>query len=546
MTRRNAQPSPRCMGHWRSAARVGALLTAGLLVGCARLGPVRMDAELATPPRLGLSESDSFEAVETAEQASPTDDELHWWRQFDDPALAAWVERALQGNVDIALAAERVQQAQALLRSARAQQGFSLSAQADATVQLRNRNDERRLQPGAALALDYEFDLWGGLALAERSAVAGLLRSQDLVQAARLAAAGLSARAYIEWRTALEDQRLLAQGLALQSEALRVVKVRVDAGLAPLLDRERAQAEVAALQAEQAAAAVRVAQAGAALQVLAGERPQPGRLLASASTSAGLGVVAPERADTVSDAMTDAMSDAKSDAAAHVVSDAESGAVPLPDATTEAALPRLQGGRPGGRPLDLLRQRPDLRAAEQALRVAAADAGVADAALRPRLRLPGNLVFGALAGGGALELVSATVAAVLDVTLVDSGAAAAGVQAAHSRAREAALLYRQTLLQALQQVENAGTAERGAQRRMEARTRGVAASQAAEAQAQTLYRAGLSGFLDLLEAQRTALDNQRALLQAQADAAASAVNLFEALGWMAAPPAAPAQVQSPG
>ncbi len=490
-----------------------AMLAAGLLAGCAGLDRVRVDDTLAAAPTLALTAADRFDAVAAAAQpALPTAAELHWWRQFDDPLLADWVERALQGNVDAALAAERVQQAQALLRAARAQQGWRLGAQADATLQLRkssgngsSSNGSRRLQPGAALSLDYEADLWGGLALAESSAAAGVLRSQHLAQAARLAAAGLAARAYIEWRAGLADQRVLARALALQTEALRIVRVRVEAGLAPLLDRERALAEVAATQAAQAAAAVRVAQAAAALQVLAGERPQPDRLLA---TVAAVAVV------TAADALPSAP------------------AVSTPPAAATLSLPNLQGAAPQGRPLDLLRQRPDLRAAEQALLAAAADAGVAQAALRPRLRLPGSLVFGSLAGGGALELVSATLAAVLDITLFDSGAADAGVQAAQSRAREAALLYRQTLLRALQQVESAGATAQGAQLRIAALERGSAAGLAAEEQAQILYRAGLSGFLDLLDAQRTALDNQRALLQARADAAAGAVHLFEALGWV--------------
>jgi outer membrane protein TolC len=135
-----------------------------------------------------------------------------------------------------------------------------------------------------------------------------------------------------------------------------------------------------------------------------------------------------------------------------------------------------------------------------------------------------------VAGAGVFELVSATLAVVLDVTLYDGGAGRSMVDAARSRVREAALLYRQTLLLALQQVEGALLAEQGAQVRIGARERASQAAQAAEAQAQTLYRAGLVGFLDVVEAQRSALSNQRALLQAQADAAAAAVVVFEAMG----------------
>ncbi len=493
----------------RPAAKLLALAAASLLAGCGSLAPVQLDHRLAAAPTLGLTESDRFDTLSDATAGTtvqPGAESAAWWQQFDDPELARWVEAALQGEVQVALAAERVQQAQALVQAARAQRGPRLAVQADATLQLRRRADERRLQPGAALALDQELDLWGGLALAERSAAAGLLRSQDLAQATRLATAGLAARAYIAWRLALQDEALLERTRTLQADSLRIVGVRVEAGLSPQLDRERALAELASTEAEQAAARVRARQAAAALQVLAGQRPQPTQLLAQP------GAIEP----------------------------AGSAGVPAD------ALPRLQGQVPQGRPLDLLRQRPDLRAAEHALLAAAADAGVAQAALRPRLRLPGSLVLGTLGSGAALEVLSATLAAVLDFTLFDSGAADAQVLAAQSRAREAGLLYRQTLLQALQQVEDTASAGQGARARVAARERGSAAAQAAEAQAQTLYRAGLTGFSEVLDAQRTALDNQRALLQAQADAAAGAVSLFEALGWMTPAPEMAAQAGRAG
>jgi multidrug efflux system outer membrane protein len=200
-----------------------------------------------------------------------------------------------------------------------------------------------------------------------------------------------------------------------------------------------------------------------------------------------------------------------------------------PDASPP--MPSLQGPPAASRPVELLRRRPDLRAAEQGLIAAAADIGVAEADLRPRLRLPGSVVFGsALARGGAFELATATLAAVLDVTLYDGGAARAGLDAARSRAREAALAYRRTLLQALEQVESALVARDGAQARIDARQRASAAARAAEAQAQVLYRSGLTGYLDVVDAQRSALANQRALLQAQADAASAVVVAFEAMG----------------
>ena len=475
---------------------VALLIVPLFAAGCANFGKQEVpDRSAAT---LGITESDRFSGAQGAPVPAPGD--LTWWRRFDDPAMAQWVERALAANADIAIAVERVEQARALLQSARAQRSPFVGAQASTDVTLKRDRGERRVQPGAALTLELDTDLWGGLRAAERAAAAGVLRSEDLVQAARLSVAGLTARAYVEWRAALADRSLLDDALALQGDALRVVTVRVDAGISPVLDRDRAQAEVADTEADRAAADVRVTQALAALLVLAGEPPH---------------------SDTLRTASLSAPAQNPSAKSSY---DASS-------AWTDMGLPTLIGEQPVARPLDLLRLRPDLRAAEHALVAAAADIGVAEAALRPRLRIPGALVFGgAVAGGGLLELGSAVIAAVLEVTVFDGGAAAAGVDAARSRMREATQVYRQTLLQALQQVESALAAQQGARRRIDARARGITAARAAEAQAQTLYRAGLVGYLDVVDAQRSALANERELLQAQADDAAASVLAFEAMG----------------
>lgn len=466
-------------GWQRACSGAGAAL-ALLVAGCAAVepGPVRA-------PTLGLDGSDRFSAVIAANAPAPTAADLHWWRRFDDPALADWVERSLAANTDIAIADERVTQARALLRSVRADRLPRLGGQAELEARLRREPGQRALQPGAALALDYDADLWGGLRLAEGAAQAGVLRSQALLQAQRLASAGLAARAYIEWRLALHDYRLLADTAEVLREALRLTRVRVEAGISPVLDRDRAEAELASTEADAAAALVRAGQAQTALQVLAGDRPQ----LALPPFGQAPQALQP--------------------------------------------LPALQGQQPVVQPLDLLRLRPDLRAAEQALLAAAAEVGVARASLLPRLRLPGSVVLGAAAGGGAFELVRVALAGLLDAPLLDGGAGQARVLSARSQAREAELLYRQTLLQALRQVEDALLAREGAQRRIAAADRAGTAARAAQEQARTLYRVGLTNYLDVVDAQRTALASERLLLQARADAAAAAVRAFEAMGLMA-------------
>jgi outer membrane protein TolC len=129
-----------------------------------------------------------------------------------------------------------------------------------------------------------------------------------------------------------------------------------------------------------------------------------------------------------------------------------------------------------------------------------------------------------------IDTVSASIAAVIDLALFDAGQRRAEVDAAESRARELALVYRQTLLQALSQVESALVGAQAAEARTEALERSARAAQAAVEDARTSYTAGLSTFLDVLDARRTALALRRDPVRAQADSARLAVATFEALG----------------
>lgn len=453
-----------------SLQRLGLLALCAALAACAGAPPT-LDA-----PTLGLNEASRFTATaEPGPDAQLAD--LRWWQRYNDPDLTRWVERALAQSPDVAIARERAVQARALLRQAGARRNLQVGSELAVQGTTRRNAETRAIDPSASLTFDWDADLWGGLRQAERSAAAEALRSEDLVQAARLSTAALTARAYLAWREALLDERLLTNALALQQEVQRVVGVRVQTGLAPRLDLDRALAEAAALRADAAEAAVRVQQTAAALQVLAGERP-----------------VALDGGDA-------------------------------------PGMPALAGEQPVVRPLDLLRLRPDLRAAENALAAAAAEVGVARADLYPRLRLPGSIELTSSAlSGGVLNIVSASLAAVLDATLFDGGQRRAAVEVAESRLREATEVYRLTLLQALRQTEDALAAGSGARQRAAALQQASTAAAAAVQQARVLYDNGLSGFLDVLDAQRSALDTQRRLLAAQADGTRQSIATFEAMG----------------
>lgn len=458
---------------------------ASIMAGCASVGtdPARPGQELNASPRF-------IAAPPSA--AAPTDEDANWWRRFDDPALSDWVEQALDGNLDIGIAAERVRQAQALLRAAQAERGPSLLAGSRAGATHRDGAGGTSTTTGAGtrsggsasleLDLSWDADLWGGLRQAERSAAAGVLRSRDLAQAARLAAAGSAARLYTAWREAQAATLLLQEALQLRRDTLRLARVRADAGLAPQFDVMRAQADLSQAEAELALASSQARAAHLALQVITGKAPQETE--------------------------------------------------PAADAARGDRIPALLGAPWVPRPVDLLRLRADVRAAEQALASAFADIGVAEAALYPQLRLPGQLVLSAtgLGTGSVAQVLTASLAALLQAPLFDGGRRAAAVDAAQSRAREAALLYRKTVLEAMQQVEAALLAHQAAETRIAALRTADDASATALRQARTLYTEGLAGFLEVLEAQRSWLDNRRQLMQARAESARAAIAVFEAIG----------------
>lgn len=479
------------------------------LAGCAVPVP-----EVALPT-LGLTPADRFLGAASGASVAPgaaapepgTDLGIAWWRRFDDPVVGQWVERALAANPDIAIARERVVQASSRLRQA----GGARWPVVAGTIRSEHGGafggaDEDR-QPTATIGADWTPDLWGTRRQAERSAAAQVLRNDDLLRATRLSVAGTTARAVIAWREAQADEILLESALRVQRDVLNVVQSRVDAGLAPRLDRERARAEIAAVRAEAAVARVRTRQTLTALQILAGERPAPdaqGPRLAPAALKEGTS------------------GGAASARASRPPAPGPSGAA------SPGRIPVLTADPPDTLPIDLLRARPDLRAAENAAIAAAAEVGVARGELLPTLRLQGTLAF--TSGAAVFDRVDTGLAALLDAVLFDGGVRRARIDASESVLRETLDVYRRTLLEALQQVEDALVARSGLLEQIEGLTQSLAAADAAVEQARALYSAGLSGFIDVLDARRTALRQRRELVRARASAASQGVAVFEAMG----------------
>lgn len=415
-----------------------------------------------------------------------------WWELFGDETMDGLVRRGLVGSLDLGVAASVVREARAVARgvTALAQPQIDIGGGASGSWLYEGSDGDRDRDNGddreAFAAIDgfiagvWEIDLFGRLLRSREAAWAEAERQAALArEAARITAAEI-ARTYVELRATQRRLALTEQSLELQLRTLQVVEQRVSSGLAPGLDRVRAEAAVATLQADIGPLRSQVERLRNALAVLLGE--PPGALV-----------------------------------------EVLAGTAPIPVARTGAAI---------GVPADLLRRRPDLQAAELRIAAATAEVGVATADLYPRLTLPGSITAGltGIGAGAIVPTVIASLSTLVDMPLYDGGVRRANLTAAEERALQASLLYRRTLLAALEQVEAALLNYQGTRARREALVTAVENNRLAYDQSQELYRQGLVTFLDVLDSQREWNDSLQELATAERDLSVEVINLYTAIG----------------
>lgn len=449
-----------------------------VLSACKAVGPDY------TPPPVTVSER--YAAAVPAFAGQGDVDAAKWWRAFDDALLTALVERALADNLSIKAAESRVREARALIGSARAAGRPTLDLGADAGVEYSREygddNDrERGATAGTDLSLGWPIDLFGRTQRSVEAAEAERLRAEALYFDAALAVAAETARTYLELRGAEARLSYSQESLELQRRTLEIVRGRVDSGLAPRLDLTRAQASVASLQADLAPIETEIERSITALAVLTGV--PPGEL----------------------------------DLALR----------------REGRQPDLAAGPALGAPAELLRRRPDVQAAEFALKRSVAEIGIAEAEFYPLLRLPGSLGYGVtgVGSGEVVRTLMASLAGTLQVPLFDGGRREAEFDAARARAAEALYAYRATVLDALGAVENAAHGYAGARRRVDALAAEVDANEQVYEQARVLYQQGLASFLDVLDAQRQLTESRQDIAAAETEVSLEAVTLYEAAGF---------------
>jgi multidrug efflux system outer membrane protein len=407
-----------------------------------------------------------------------------WWKLFADPALDALETQALASNQDLRASAARVEQARAAAGVARS----AYWPQVDVTPSLfRERTSGTTDNPAPVLEtttyrtpLDasWELDLFGRVRRATESARADAEASAATFESVRLALTSDVAMNYFSLRALDREIGLVTSTISLRQNALDLVSARLRGGAAAELDVVRAQTELATVETDSAALANRRAALQNALAVL-------------------LGVPA--------------------------------SGFELPVNTTLEALPPSV---PAGLPAELLERRPDIAAAERALAASNARIGVAKAAFFPAISLTGTAGF---ASGDIDRLFDRgsriwSIGPSVYLPIFQGGRNRANLERSRAAYDESVALFRQRVLIAFREVQDALTATRLLAVQSAAQDRSLATARRAAELAQIRYDAGFVAYFEVIDAQRTSLAIERASAQLAAQRLNTGVALIKALG----------------
>lgn len=459
-----------------------------------------------------------------------------WWTTLNDPVLNGLVAQGVEANLDL-------RQAEARVREARAARGIAESAlwptlnvagsyaraqspepeidtgspvtvggtlgpagfTPSVTVRGRNATVTRSglgqggvtsasITPGgtgvdfdrqsdlwqAGFDAAWELDVFGGNRRAVEAAQADLEATNEFRRDVLVSLLSEVALNYVELRAAQNRIDITRENIAAQSRTVDITRARFEAGLSSELDTVRAQALLTSTQSQIPLLEAQVDTSIHRLGVLLGR--EPGALKEE------LRVAAP---------------------------------LPAPPATV-----------PVGLPSDLLRRRPDIRRAERELAASTARIGVATADLFPRFSLTGGF------GGQSTTLSDIlndssllwSIGPGVRWPIFQGGRIRANIEAQNARQEQAALRYEQSILLALEDVENGLVAFAKEQEHREALRAAVEANERAVRLANARYIGGLEAFLSVLQAQQELFRSQDQLVQSQSFVLTDLVSLYKALG----------------
>jgi NodT family efflux transporter outer membrane factor (OMF) lipoprotein len=467
---------------------IAALMTSAALAGCA-VGPnyARPSAPL----------SPTFKEAAGWSPAAPADtlDRGDWWTLFNDPALNALAAKVQVNNQNIVAAEAAYRQARATVSEQRASLfptvnltgsgtrsgsgggGGTLIVNPDGSTSGGSGGGGARSTYRASLGGTWEPDVWGRIRRTIEGAKANAQASAADLAAARLSAQGELATDYFGLRAADAEIALDKATVEAYQRSLTIAQNRYNAGVTVKSDVFQAQTQLANTQADLAGLEQQRANFEHAIAVLIGEAPGNFNLAAAPWTE-----------------------------------------------TVPAIPPAV--------PSTILQRRPDIAGAERRVQAANAQIGVQTAAYFPSLSLTGSYGFAASELGSLFNSANSlwSYGASVAETIFDAGARHARVNEAKAAHDEAVARYRETVLEALQDVENQLAATRVLAEQSELRRQASVAADAAEVIVENQYKSGQVPYTDVVTAQAQAFSARRAVAQTAAQRQTTAVALIQSLG----------------
>jgi len=409
-----------------------------------------------------------------------------WWRNFRDPQLETLVSQALATNADLRIAAARVREVRALrgaAKTARYPTVDQTGVVAGHRTILQMPDSSLAVEHGlfqAGFDANWELDFFGGVSNSVKAATAEVAVAEESQRDVMVTVVAEVARNYIALRGFQRQLAVTRSNIDTQRDTRDLTAVRARAGLATDLDVARAEAQLASTEAVVPELEALITNTSNRLDVLLGRTN---------------GVLLAELEKTQ----------------------------PIPAASFET---------PIGLPSELLRRRPDIRRAEAAILVESAKLGIARSEMYPKLELSGLLGRTASSTGGlTLGLGNFFFGGVgVRLPIFNSGRIRSNIRAQDARLDQAILQYEDTVRQAFAEVETSLTSyEREREQRAKLQQAFTSNGRAVEL-AQELYRAGLSDFLSVLEAEEELYQSEHELAKSEARVSTNLVALYKALG----------------
>jgi NodT family efflux transporter outer membrane factor (OMF) lipoprotein len=463
-----------------SIARVTVLTMVALTAACT-MGPDYKQPEVDVPDVWKAKAAEEVEVEEGGSSSIQT-----WWENLDDPTLTDLLRRAQEANLDLEIAVARIREARAVHRIEKGAWYPQVDGQADAGAQQFSEQafgefggdtiESYTLGVGAS----WELDVFGRIRRSVESARAAFEGSVEDYRDVLVVLLAEVARNYVDVMALQERIELKEGNVRAQQDSLQLTQDRFNAGLTSALDVAQAESNLANTEAQIPPLRFQLTVALNRIAVLLGENPGS-------------------------------------------VHDELLGRWDIPTVPDEIVTLI---------PADVVRQRPDIRGAERALASQTARIGVATANLYPRFSLTGFLGLdarnlGDLASGDALTW---NVGLPIVAPLFQGGRLRGQIQVEEARTDQLLSDYELTVLEALEEVENALVAYAQERLRRERLARAVRASERSVELVRTQYLAGLTNFQNVLDSQRSLTDQQDQLAESEGLVIKSLIALYRALG----------------